>query len=731
MRIAGLSFLVVLIVTGTPTIDARSHRTIRDSLLQKAMIAERSGDTVSTVRYLSAHSRWMAETIIKWEIDSAVTILQRALALAERRRDKKLIATTLVDLGYVYDLQLMPQPALTALRRALTIGISLQRDDIISLSLSGLARVYYRTEDSLKSSCYSFVSRSLMLAERYGDKRALVLACIEMSRYYHARNDFARAHSYDSMALEHAAGDRLLFSRARYLRNNAIRSFGMGNYEQAIELWKGAIRAARHSDQMTLSRLWLVDIASSYWVMKRYEEAERFLDSAIVMSSAVRDSVGVLGMYCDLARLYSQQGKFALADSLLRSTAHYASQMADRSWTMATVLYYRSEIADRAGRLTEGVHILRAAAKMLGTVSARSHHLLLREQVLVKLVDAYHRLGRWKDAFQYGELLQSVRHQRALQNDAQQIQLLNDFHAIEREQAMRDLYRERERTAETRVTAGIIVVVLMLVVIAVLVYALRRRRQYTRQLDTLVAELRHEREELKERNRDNLTLIREREEILAIAAHDIKNPLLGVRMAAMQMSSSFSDVGNGDRRFDAIVSSTERVLRVVSRLLSSFDVARLEAPSESTKGPIDIAEYTMMVIEDYEDRASIRGIRLVLRNETEHPIALEDRDAYHEILDNLVSNAVKYAPVSTTVTISINREAASVHVSVHDIGTTLSVQDGRRIFDPKTQGTGSDEMSHGVGLYAAQRTAQTRGWNLSCQVGDGTRFTLVMSSRTG
>jgi signal transduction histidine kinase len=98
-----------------------------------------------------------------------------------------------------------------------------------------------------------------------------------------------------------------------------------------------------------------------------------------------------------------------------------------------------------------------------------------------------------------------------------------------------------------------------------------------------------------------------------------------------------------------------------------------------------------------------------------------------QVLDNLVSNAVKYSPAGTTIVISASQADGKVTVAVKDQGPGLSEEDQKKLFQKFTRLTArptGGESSNGLGLSIVKRLAEAMNGNVGCHsvLGQGATF---------
>jgi len=315
------------------------------------------------------------------------------------------------------------------------------------------------------------------------------------------------------------------------------------------------------------------------------------------------------------------------------------------------------------------------------------------------------------------------------------------------EQGARTRITLRPRFRETR--AFLALVALSLVLLGAGANALRARGQETRrrELERLVEERTHALREQQEHaeaarqeaERQRATAERLREvaqranmvktDVLSIAAHDLKNPLqlvLGhAEMAQMRLSEGKS-VGEFVGHIHA---AAQRMLGILGALL---DTAALDAGKISLKQErVDLAEVARHVVETSRAAAAKKGQEIAFT--AEHDLFVSgDEERLGEVIENLVSNAIKYSPFWLKIEVAARRDGGRVLVSVADSGPGLTRLDKEKIFGRfqrlSARPTGG-ESSTGLGLAIARQLAELMGGELGAVSegpGTGSRFTLSL-----
>ncbi len=148
-------------------------------------------------------------------------------------------------------------------------------------------------------------------------------------------------------------------------------------------------------------------------------------------------------------------------------------------------------------------------------------------------------------------------------------------------------------------------------------------------------------------------------EFLANVSHELKTPLTSlIGFSQALVDGSIKTEKERARAATVVHEESERVLRMAQELL---DLARVEAGSISFHiTAVDLGGHLQQGLEIVRPRADARELNLELDVPTDIPPVAADPERLHQILDNLLDNAVKYAPSGSTVTATARLEGSSV-----------------------------------------------------------------------
>lgn len=224
--------------------------------------------------------------------------------------------------------------------------------------------------------------------------------------------------------------------------------------------------------------------------------------------------------------------------------------------------------------------------------------------------------------------------------------------------------------------------------------------------------------------------VRLRDEFLSAAAHDLKNPLtailghaqLMVRRAEREPAESANI--QGLRRLE---SDAQRMRRLVDQLLDASRVE--EGRLLGTRDTVDLAALAAEICE----RACLESHQIVL--EAQEPVVGEfDRVRLEQLMDNLVSNAVKYSPEGGEVRVKVWIEGEEAHITVTDRGIGMPASDLPHIFDRfhrASNTSGRSMPGSGLGLFICRGITQEHGGHIwaTSVLGEGSTFHVVLPTR--
>jgi signal transduction histidine kinase len=201
-----------------------------------------------------------------------------------------------------------------------------------------------------------------------------------------------------------------------------------------------------------------------------------------------------------------------------------------------------------------------------------------------------------------------------------------------------------------------------------------------------------------------------RAEFQSLIAHDIRSPLAVIQgYAGLLASAEAGPLTATQREF---LAGIDGKIEELVRLLDDFlDYSRLEAGALALATErISVAEMLAAVRDEHASRAGARHLSLRLEIADEGLAVVADPLRLHQVLDNLVGNAIKYADEGTWIEVSAYAEGDGVAIVVTDGGPGLPAEELARLFDPYQRASGhGGTVGTGLGLVVVRRLVEAHG----------------------
>lgn len=219
-----------------------------------------------------------------------------------------------------------------------------------------------------------------------------------------------------------------------------------------------------------------------------------------------------------------------------------------------------------------------------------------------------------------------------------------------------------------------------------------------------------------------------RDDFLASAAHDLRNPLSAIRGGA-DLVQRMLERGDAPReRLAASVAHIQSAARRIGGMLDAFlDLAQLQLgrPLELRKELQDVAALVREVAAQAQQASARHRLRLVAPAEL---MAVVDGPRLQRVMDNLVANAVKYSPDGGEVAVELRDEGAQLVLSVRDRGIGIPPSEVEAVFERFRRGSNVAGRfgGTGIGLAGVRQVVEQHGGSVevTSALGSGSTFTV-------
>ena len=520
---------------------------------------------------------------------------------------------------------------------------------------------------------------------------------------------------------------------ARVANNIGNIYFMQENYEPALKHYHEALRAGTEVGNDMLISVANTNLGNTYLDLDSLELAESYLQTAYDFNIE-KELVFAHASTCNrMADLKLRQGKFEETGKFLDEAMETARGMNDESGVADAYLSYGelyTELGDEAAALAAYDSASFLASK-LDYPEVEMDAEELKAELLEKRGDFQGSLAAHKKSI-------AIRDSIFGEKKVAQLEELTALHSMERRQQEIQQLKEAKELQDQLVSqqkwfiGGLAIALVAALTMVVIAFVLEARRRVTnKQLITQNARIASQQEEIVQQNEvlsvqnqhlENLNA--EMEGLIEIVAHYLKSPITKSQALVAMIEENGAE--EGERPYLAMISKVlGSGLGLIQDILT---VRRIESGANS--GNYARVEMGGLVKEVCASFSAAVGEKRINLNYIgpEEAIEIEtDSQAVMRILENLISNAVKFSNQDTEVNVELTTLADGVELTVRDQGPGISEEDQKRMFRKFQRLTArptAGESSTGLGLSIVKALVNQLGGDIRVEskLGEGACF---------
>jgi signal transduction histidine kinase len=287
------------------------------------------------------------------------------------------------------------------------------------------------------------------------------------------------------------------------------------------------------------------------------------------------------------------------------------------------------------------------------------------------------------------------------------------IYALEQEKKLGELKLQKANAQRTVFLLSIIISLIVLISVIIGYFNIRKSRSNIAARNKFIEE---HNSKLKKLNQEKNRLIR-------IVAHDLKNPLTSALTMSDMLYKRDKFIPDDDQNISLIRRSLRRMQEMINKILDvkAIDAEKLNLEIEA----INVKQVIAFVIESFSRKA--KNKQIIISNDAEELYINVDLDYFTQILENLISNALKFSSLNTVIKVNTTDLEGACRISITDQGPGFSIKEKKQIFkeyktlSPKPT---NGESSNGLGLSIVKKYVDAMGGKVWCDTtpGKGSTF---------
>jgi signal transduction histidine kinase len=594
------------------------------------------------------------------ETSRAIALTEEAQALAVEINYNKGIAESLRIKGFCIYRRADYVMAETLLRDALRLFVELGDRKGEAGSLGYLGLVYSNLSDYEKA--LDYYHRSLVIHQDIGNQKGEASVLNYLGIAYHQLSDYEKALSYyhQSIKIQQTIENR--YGEAAVLNNIGLVYFSLSDYKKALAYHEQSLAIHQEIRNRVGAADAIMNIGVVYFNLLDYEKALSYFKQNLKMRENDGEEADA-NLLNNIASVYAKQGDYQNARLYTEKSLEISRQQGNRRYE-ANALRNLGEVYQmfpQAVELAEGRTPTEVILDYMNKSLAIATDIKAKElmfQAYQHLSEFYEQIGDAAKALDFYKKFYTLRQEVFNEESDRRLKNLEITFSVEQTQKEAELYRLK--------------------------------------------------------NIDLVEANRFKTELLSLAAHDLKAPLQSIMGFAQLIQEADAIPQHIEKKATVIVNSAKNMERLIVDLL---DTAAMEQGKIMVKKTtIGLAELAKDVVAQYQPQAEKK--KQTIQFHADETCEVEtDADKTQRILENLISNAVKYSPEGKTIWVSVAEANSSVQITVRDEGQGFTEADKEKLFQKfqrlSARPTGG-ENSTGLGLAIAKQLVELLGGSIRC-----------------
>jgi len=237
--------------------------------------------------------------------------------------------------------------------------------------------------------------------------------------------------------------------------------------------------------------------------------------------------------------------------------------------------------------------------------------------------------------------------------------------------------------------------------------------------------------QLQEKNEKLNLFNKQLNNMMSVVAHDLRNPIGAIRAFADHLKYACNEFSEEEREeiFDIIHESSSNCLLMLDDMLdySRFEAGKIEFS-------FDFCDYTEILKQNIKQNSVLAKKKKIKIEKTltdKIPLLKIDSNRIKQVLDNLISNAIKYSPENTIIKIIVSIDNGNLKTEVTDEGSGIPASEINELFRPfkrTSVKTTAGESSTGLGLAIVRKIVEQHNGKVGVgsEIGKGSNFYFLL-----
>lgn len=586
---------------------------------------------------------------------------------------------------------------------------------------------------------FKYAKQATELARKTDNPYQLCIAYQNLAAVYYIFGDYSKGLEYALEGLRIAEDKKYDTLAIGLLDKVALFNFHLGahdaNYRKKVLGYR--LKAIALSEKLNankeLTQLYL-HLADFYRKGKQLDSALLYVNKAFFLAQKL-ENINDKGLaLMTKGQIYIDQGKHLESLPFLSNAYNYLISI-DNRYDAATSLLMTGIVYREKNRFEKSFDLFKDALALSQQLGSKADIAEAYRQLYLTA----ERVGNSNLAFDYYKMYHTYKDSVLNENMSRQIAGMQSIHDAESKDKEIELLKKNEQMREENLRQQrylnifLLVSFLLICLIAFILYrGIKSKNKINRILERKNLEILYQQEEinaqkesialqnieLERKNHELSFLNEEKNHLIGIVAHDLRNPLSQIKglVNLLQMSENEVSPEEKEEYIRLIKGAIERMTLMINKTL---DVNAIEAHKINLhKEDLNVSLIMENVAKNFEDSAKAKNIEIIKDLNPQVIVPNLDKNYLTQIFENLVSNAIKYSHSDKKVFLRVYKHENVARIEVQDQGQGISEEDKKKMFGKfqqlsakPTQG----EKSIGLGLSIVKKYVEAMNGRVWCE----------------
>lgn len=551
---------------------------------------------------------------------------------------------------------------------------------------------------------------ALGIIEEYPDDAILFKIQNSTGVTYLKKGSYETALEYYLMSLKtcEKLNDKLYY--ASTLNNIGVVYIDILQYDEALKYFLRYLKTMKELQHTQSIAVGMLNVGEAHMNLQHYREAVHYLDSALVIYRQIDEKRGQSLAHSNLGYSYRHLHDYSNAATHYEDAIRIAEQIKSDE-ALVKALIGATELYLKIGDIKKAsVHMERAqvTAKITGSMLELEKAYLFHS----KLDSAR---GSYREAYQWFKKYSALNDSLFNESKSRQVLQMRELYESEKKDKEIILLSEAKKHEELKLSGNrkllwVSVTFLMAIIIGILywVYVKSRHSAVLKAqnekisdayatLKKLVDKVEDQNRMLAQKNETLEDLHREKDGLIGVVAHDLRSPLN--RIAGLTQILAFNSHLSTEEK--EIITIIQKVCKDGNGLIRDLlDINQYENSEALNITEVSLTHYVSSLLGHYTHQLDKKDLKMFFEYETEASIKT-DASYLDRILDNIITNAIKFSPAGRNIYVRILKQSETVKIVIQDEGQGFHPDDLPHLFRKfkklSARPTGG-ESSTGLGL---------------------------------